>query len=225
MLWIPGWPRTTDNISRLKVFGQNLGNIVQWRLNGKSAEVILGMPSLANEVRADGVDRRFTEPNALEVKMQELDGDFGGHTLSIGCPDYDRDEISRVRYRIEDKVEQLPKDSPGLLVIFDSEFMTRDFEAPDYSWVVAGVEEAVFEYADLAGLLLVIDMGGIPKAPELAMSKDHWCAWRLHGPSILVQDRIFIRNRYSPYVLDERLLKAPGWPPQDERVPRGRAEE
>ncbi len=168
--------------------------------------------ALANEVRGDGVERAFTVPDALEVKMRRLDGDFGGHTLSIGSPDYDRDEIGRVRYRIEDKVEQLPKDGPGLLVIFDSELMTRDFEAPDYSWVVEGVEEAVFEYADLAGLLLVIDMGGAPKAPGFSMSKDHWCAWRLHGPSILVQDRIFIRNRYSPHVLDQRILMALGWP-------------
>ena len=169
--------------------------------------------ALAKEVRGDGVEREFTEPNALEVKMRRLDGSFGGHTLSIGSPDYDRDEISRVRYKIEDKVEQLPKDDPGLLVIFDNELMTRDFEAPDYSGVVEGIEEAVFEYPNLAGLLLVIDMGGIPKAPGFSMSKDDWCAWRLHGPDFLVQDRIFVRNRYSPHVLDERILKALGWPP------------
>ncbi len=168
--------------------------------------------TLANEVRADGVERLFTEPDTLEVKMRMRDGN-GGHTLSIGSPHYDRAEIGRVRYKIEDKVEQLPKDGPGLLIIFDSQLMLRDFEAPDYSVVVEGVEEADFEYPSLSGLLLIIDMGIVHEAPRFSMSKDDWCAWRLHGPGSLVQDRIFIRNRYSPHALDERTLKTLGWPP------------
>ncbi len=55
---------------------------------------------------------------------------------------------------------------------------------------------------------LKMNMGVVNQAPGFSMSKDDWCAWRLSGPGSLVQDRILIRNRYSPHVLDERTLKA-----------------
>jgi len=63
----------------------------------------------------------------------------------------------------------------------------------------------------MVGVLIVLPFGA-PDAKPFNASGEDWIAWRKLGPVLLVEDRIFIRNRYAEGKVDQKILEAVGCP-------------
>lgn len=171
---------------------------------------ILDLMDQAREGKA-GFKKYIAEEDVFEATVEKGEKSESG-SMNVSGPDYDRNELGRLFYVIKDKASQLPKNEPGILVIFDSNLLTARFESHDYSGVVANIEEAVFEFPNLQGVLLIVEYHETGAA-ELSMDGGTWFAWRQKGPDWAVSDRVFIRNRYSASEPDKRILAAFGWAP------------
>ncbi len=162
-----------------------------------------------------GFRESFTEVGVFSVTVEKGEKPESG-SMNIRGPDIDRNELGRLSYRIKEKAKQLPKNEPGILVIFDPSLSGIHLVSPDYSGVVANIEEAVFEFPFLSGLLLIIEYND-SQASDLSLARGHWFAWRRKGHGWAVEDRIFIQNRYSVTGPEKRFLAAFGWPPNLDR--------
>lgn len=157
-----------------------------------------------------GFRESFTEEGVFSVTV-EKGGKPKSGTMNISGPDIDRNELGRLYYTIKEKASQLPTNEPGILIVFDSRLLTARFKSSDYSGVVENIEEAVFDFPHLVGLLLIIEFQD-PTAADLFAAEGHWFAWRQKSHGWAVSDRIFIQNKYSATVPDVRILAAFGLP-------------
>ncbi len=167
------------------------------------AELIEEIAGVAREVKRLRIPKGIEVPGLITVQVES--GDKGQSSLSLQGRSFHLAEIERIRRKIEKKAGQLPPGAPGLIIIFDDEIVPKQFEAPDYRPIILELDETVFEFPDLAGVVIAIDdkFGLYSRFPR---SGEYWMTCRRGVSTSRQQDIIFIRNRYSPHVLDSRIL-------------------
>ena len=171
-------------------------------------ELLEGVAAEAKTVRLSGLPGSYTAPGLLSARIEKMEGTGKSSFAVAGWPT-DSDEVDRLARALRRKAQQLPADRPGMLIILDNELHLSPWESPDYSVIVAELEEHVFEHGRMVGVLIVLPFGALEAKPFNAAGED-WIAWRKLGPVFLVEDRIFIRNRYAEGKVDQRVLEAVG---------------
>ncbi len=171
---------------------------------------------VAKRVRRSGGPERYELPNTLEAHLSKRD-DPTSSRMKIEGLSFPREEVGRLIQKIEEKAPKIPSGQPGVLVIFDSELMqVSERRSPDYASLARGVEEYLFDQADLSALLIIVpfvDASGLTDQ-VFHGSVGQWAAWRKLGPrDSLIEDRILILNRFSHSPLNPVILRALGYPP------------
>ncbi len=166
----------------------------------------------AAKVRGSGDPVSYTAEGLLSANIKKAIADEAS-SFSVNFP-LNVDEIDRLARTTRRKAAQLPEGNPGVLVIVDDALHVSPWELPDFSPVVDGVEEYVYEHRRLTGLLVILPFSAAQAKPFTSHG-ENWIAWRKIGPVSLFEDRIFIRNRYAEGPIDERVLAAVGCPLSD----------
>ncbi len=112
---------------------------------------------------------------------------------------------------IRNKSHQLPPGEQGMLILVDEELTPFPTKRPKYGPLVRELEEYVFEFPQMAGVVMVLPFGD-PNTKAFSAHGRNWAAWRKLGPGFLAQDRVLVLNRYARPSLDERVIAALGGP-------------
>ena len=132
------------------------------------------------------------------VKHKGISSQFEG-------PSYSIDEIRRARKAFRNENRQLPKNKPGLVVLYHGKILVKG-NAESYRKLVYELEEEIYEHSNLvASVLIFSDVVGASEAgsygPDFAWSRR--TKHQLYGENTLV-----IRNKYSKFQIDDEMIRA-----------------
>lgn len=117
------------------------------------------MRDVAENVKKDGKPREFSEDGVLDFyffpkemieesrKWSVMKGISGIEGPNI----YPDGGIRRLLGSLHEKAKQLPKDDPGIVVLFDSRL---SFNLENFEKLVDGLEESVYAYPNMIGLII-----------------------------------------------------------------------
>lgn len=164
------------------------------------------------EVKKKNCCREISEPGVIDCficpkgKSDELERLLKERGLkrTLEGPPYSTDELRRIKKKIQDKVKQLPKDKPGIIVIFDPNIWVINKE--DYYEIAYELEEAIYGERRL---MLGIIWGGVDsRFGEFFVEKEDWVIVQKILYGVLPENRIIIKNKYCKFPINEKILKA-----------------
>ncbi len=120
-------------------------------------------------------------------------------------PRIETDEIARIRQRLETENEQLPKDKPGIIVIYARSAMTF-LQVESYENLASELEETVYSHPNLIlGVIVTYGYGPLPETPHKL--KNFMITHRqIHDD--LKDTILIIKNRYPDFAINEDVVKA-----------------
>ena len=142
--------------------------------------------------------RSLSDQTRRWLKQKGLRSTFEG-------PSYDVDEIRRARRRFRHENKQLPKNDPGLIVLFDDNIVVEG-DAESYRRLGYELEEEIYEHSNLiAGVLIFPHFVGADEEThhEANLVWSRKTKYRLGGENTLV-----MKNRYSRFEIDEEIIQA-----------------
>lgn len=121
---------------------------------------------------------------------------------------YDRIvEPRRIHKRFQEKYKQLPKDRPGIVVIFSS-ILHLGRIASNYETLVDMLEETIYAHSRLICGIIVSYYGSVEPETKL-IQEPHYVFASKYYPKVLRQEEtVIIKNRYSKFKINEKLLRA-----------------
>ena len=128
-----------------------------------------------------------------------------GLTATYGGPPYHDDELKRIRGKIQKKVKQLPKDKPGVIVVFGNHLGWARGEE-DYIQIANELEEPVYKHSRLT--LGVVTTTNHLGSEESFIEKGNRVIVQKASYGILQENTIIIKNRNSIFPLNEEILNA-----------------
>jgi len=148
------------------------------------------------EVSEPGLIDFLFVPKGLHSEIQkwlQLKGFHGG----IQGPPVHVDEVKRIKRAIYEKAKQIPKDKPGVIVVFDSH-LTTGLERGTFAHVVYQVEEDVYEHPNLLGAIIISSLITGEKPSEIIEDENFFFISKT-SYEILCHNILIIRNKYSNF--------------------------
>lgn len=179
---------------RIAEIKREINNCVRKAKNGKKCF----------EVRRPGILEIIICPRSLSDRTRRWLKQKGLRPTFEG-PSYDVDEIRRVRRRFRHENRQLPKNDPGIIVLFHDNIIVEG-NAESYRQLVYELEEEVYEHSNLiAGVLIFPHFVGADEEThnEANFIWSRKTKYRLGGENTLV-----MKNRYSRFGIDEEIIQA-----------------
>lgn len=142
--------------------------------------------------------RSLSDEVSKWLKQKGLSSHFEG-------PSYQVDELRRVVKAFRDENRQLPKDKPGIVVLYHSRIFVKS-NADSYRRLVYELEEEIYEHSNLtAGVLVFPDVVGASEAGSYGGD----FAWSRKTKSQLKgENTVVIKNKYSKFQISEDAILA-----------------
>lgn len=156
------------------------------------------------EVIEEGVLEFFIAPRekTIEFKSWQETRRVSG----LMGPPIDVDEISRIRQRLESKNRQLPKNKPGIIVLYAESMTSQFFETDYYQRLINQVEETIYDQDNLVIGAIIAHSPDTSKEKQKISSKD-FPSYQLFSNS-RGKDVLIIRNKYSKFDINEAVAAA-----------------
>jgi len=122
-------------------------------------------------------------------------------------PPYDSDELGRIRKTFKDENRQLPKDSPGVVVLYKNDLYCQG--SPEfYSDLSYALEEEIYEHQNLvAGAVVFPDWSDASPAGSCSRDAVTWSR-KTRLDNTIGENTLVIRNKYSKFPVDEEIVLA-----------------
>lgn len=130
-----------------------------------------------------------------------------------GCegPPFDVDKTERITRKVEDKVKQLPKDKPGVIVIYDRSLVLYASKPHFYRDLAYQLEKTVHSYKNLIfGVIMTSNLAG-KGISKIEQKPDYILAQRVLYRNMVQEDILTIKNRHSRFPINEKLLAVFGY--------------
>jgi hypothetical protein len=132
------------------------------------------------------------------LKKRGLSSDLEG-------PPYDIDEVKRVIRMFREKVPQLPKDKPGLIVLFPARLFAKG-DLISFGRLAYRIEEEIYEHRNLVAGALVLP--GLRGTSERGKFKDDFFWSKKTKHQFFGENTLIIRNKYSDFPLSKEIISA-----------------
>jgi len=120
-------------------------------------------------------------------------------------PPFDVDEVKRVIRMLREKSPQLPKDKPGLIVLFPARLFAKG-DLDSSRKLVYRIEEEIYEHPNLvAGALILPSLRG---SSETGRYEEDFFWSKKTKHQFFGENTLVIRNRYSQFRLSEEIVSA-----------------
>ena len=165
------------------------------------------------EVKETKEHRYVGEPGVLDYlvihqsKQAECDTlveRYGVRKENTG-PAFQSDDVERLKLRLKKKSEQLPRDKPAIIVVSGS--ITYYSGSPEsfYDNLVSQVEETIYDQDNLIlGVIINVDVG---RGQASRIEKTNYVLVRT-SRNLLAETVIVLKNRYSKFHVNEKILSA-----------------
>ena len=134
-------------------------------------------------------------------KKKGLTGTFVGPTIDV-------DEIRRIRQAFAEKCKQLPRNKPGLIVIYGHNIFLG--LGGDYFRNLSDLlEETIYDHRRLIGGVIVSTyFSGQPPEIEVKEMPSYVFRRNFDAHTLSQEDVLIIKNKYSEFPINEKLLRA-----------------
>jgi hypothetical protein len=132
------------------------------------------------------------------LKKRSLSSDLEG-------PSFDVDEVKRVIRMFREKIPQLPKDKPGLIVLFPARLFAKG-DLVSFGKLAYRVEEEIYEHRNLVAGALVLS--GLRGSSEKGKFKDDFFWSKKTKHQFFGENTLVIRNKYSDFPLSKEIISA-----------------
>lgn len=165
------------------------------------------------EVKKKGCCKEISEPGVIDCficpkgKSDELKQLLKekGLTRTYEGPPFSSDEIRRIRKKIQNETEQLPKNKPGIIIVFDDNLLGWARGEEDYFQIAYKLEETIYDESQLMfGIVTNRGIGHEESFREIG----NWIIIRKSPYEILQESTIIIKNKYCEFPIDEKILNA-----------------
>jgi len=128
-----------------------------------------------------------------------------GLSSDIEGPSFDVDEVKRVIRMFREKNPQLPKDKPGLIVLFPSRLFAKG-DLDSSRALAYRLEEEIYEHPNLvAGALVLPSLRGSAETGRYAGDL-FWSKKTKH--QFFGENTLVIRNKYSDFPVNKEIISA-----------------
>lgn len=132
------------------------------------------------------------------LKQRGLSSDLEG-------PPFDIDEVKRVIRMFREKNPQLPKDKPGLIVLFPARIFAKG-DLGSFRGLVYRIEEEIYEHPNLvAGALILPSLRGSAETGRYA--EDFFWSKKTKN-QFFGENTLVIRNKYSDFPISKEIISA-----------------
>lgn len=189
------------------------GKIYKWLSNPRIAEIRNEIKIKVQKAKKEDKCFEISHPGIVDIIICPRSLSARAHNLlkqkrtgsHFEGPSYDIDEMRRVGRTIRDENKQLPKNEPGLIVLFNDNIAVEG-DAESYQELADEIEEEIYERSNLIGGVLIFPhfVGsdeGSGYEEDFAWSRR--TRYRLGGENTLI-----IKNRYSKDKIDEKIIQA-----------------
>jgi len=154
------------------------------------------------------------EPNVIDYlilyrdKQDDLDSLVSkyGMKREVSGPPIPVDDVRRLESRIWEKINQLPKDEPSVIVIYGN--ITYFFSKAEeyYSKIAYDIEEAVYSQGNLVAGIIIGGEAGMRDA-DIILQKPNFVFIRNTYCRLLSQSILIINNKYSLFPFKDKLAE------------------
>jgi hypothetical protein len=144
-------------------------------------------------------------PRTLSQEVTKWRTEIGMGDHNWEGPLYDSNELSRIRKTFRDENRQLPKESPGVIVLYDHDIHAQNHQ-DFYKALTYALEEEIYEHSNLiAGALIFPDFTGASESGCYNREITWSCKEKLDYTG---ENTLVIRNKYSKFEVDEQIIRA-----------------
>jgi len=143
------------------------------------------------KIREEGVYEFDIYQTSVRGQEPTLRGNLQG-------PDFDPSGPARIVTKIRKEVEQIPKNGPGLLVLFDQNLLLWGLAEDSWRHVAARFCESVYEYSWLVGAIATRSYSGQGTSREVEENAECTVVRRTRYEN-LQEETILVPNRFGSY--------------------------
>jgi hypothetical protein len=143
-------------------------------------------------------------PRSKQEECDALIKSFG-MKREISGPPVEVDDVGRIKSRLGEKSDQLPQDRPGVIIVFGSLIY---FSSPEhfYEDLVNQVEETIRDQDNLVLGVIIDKTGRLGQVSKVDEKPNYIVVTK--SRNLLQETVIIIRNRYSKFAVNEKILSA-----------------
>ena len=130
-----------------------------------------------------------------------------GIEKGCGGPPFNVKETERIIEKLKTKINQLPKDKPGIIVIYDRSLIIRSFDKPQfYRSLAYQLRDTMRDYNNLTvGIIMTSNLAG-KGISGIEQGSDYILTRRLLYKELVQEDILVVKNISSKFPISERLL-------------------
>lgn len=122
-------------------------------------------------------------------------------------PPYSLNAIERIKKKIQKKTGQLPKNKPGVIIIFDDSLLGWTLGEEDYRQIANELGEIIYDTSRLM-LAIVIDKSSGIGSEASFREMGNLISLRKLPYGMLQEDAIIIKNKNCEFPINEKILNA-----------------
>jgi len=164
-------------------------------------DIVMKVRKMIEKVHKENEFQELVIEGVIEIGMapkedrEILEKWASGRGLKVGefsGPSFDVDEISRTRIKIRDEQQQLPTETPNILVIENNDFF---FSNKDIKKSISELEEEVYKYPHLLAVIISGGYTGGVGENKIIMQNQHLFISKIIS-DLIVEQHIILFNQY-----------------------------